>query len=401
MKSLAEWLAWSTELEAIYQEELGRSCWSDPHAFVNWTWHWSQGQSADWVRSEIRKTDEYLARHGGGANPALPPIPTPTPFPARPPSGARLIKVADPSEGPFPPRFYSYWSNAWLDERGSAVVFAGHVDGRARFWRVDLGSGHVTPAAAEVPFAGTTEGWSWNRDGSIHLIDGARLLLVNPFSGHQATVLDISGTHPGCRLWQAHAEGDAYCATVERITSSGPYERIGTVAQWQGQPRFFPAIGRLDESQLTGSWLVIKEERERDGSWRLDNRVINLATGQEAWVLDEAGALGHSDGEGGLLVGEDDQRGKCVAWHLASDARVDLLDTWNMGHVAYRGGRCIVSNETEIREVPVDGRHPVTTLVAHGAEVRDYDSQVRANLDPTGRVACYMANGSIYLLVIE
>jgi len=33
-----------------------------------------------------------------------------------------------------------------------------------------------------------------------------------------------------------------------------------------------------------------------------------------------------------------------------------------------------------------------TPLVAHGNVGIDYDSRVKANLDPTGRVACYMTN---------
>ena len=393
MKTLQEWLTWSRELEDIYHQELGRSAWGDPDAFVSWTWHRAQGRSAQWVREQIHNSSEARARQGVTE--------TSTPSAELPPiAGIGVIPVAGAADGPWHPRFYSYWSNALIEGDGIAWVFAGSMrDNRPKFFHVDLATRHVEARELNMPYHGTTEGWSWDREGWIHLLEGPRLRRVNPFDGQDHVVLDISDSHPGCRLWQSHSEGGTHCATVERIVADGPYERIGTIVSRDGAPRFVPATGTLDESALSGDWLIIKETRERDGHQRLDNRLINLATGEDRWVLDEAGALGHSDGEAGVVVGEDDFSGACVSWDLRTGAKSMLFPSWNMGHVSLRNGHCIVSNDTEIVRVNI-AAGGFTTLLQHGATVTDYDSQVRANLDPTGRVACYMANGAINLLVL-
>lgn len=397
MKTLQEWLAWADTLDAMYLRELGRSVFSDRQAFVNWTWHRAQGRDEAWVLAQIRNSTEWRVRHSPapsiiGEPGAITPIA----------GGWRVLKVADASEGPFHPRFYSYWSNAWINDRiGAAFVFAGNVDGQARFWRVNLATGAVQRLGPLVERRSTTEGWSWDAEGKILLCDGPRLYRVDPFTRAETVVFDISETHPGCRLWQSHSEGATHCATVERITESGPYDRIGTVVYRHGQQRFFSAGLRLDESMISGDWLIIKEERERDGRLRLDNRIIGLDEGLDYWINDEGGALGHSDGEHGIVVGENDNIGACVRWDMSNGAKATrLFDTWNLGHVSLRGERCIVSNTKAIGLVDLNGVAGVTVLVEHGGEGTDYDSQVRANLDPTGRVACYMANGSVYLLKV-
>lgn len=394
MKSLEQWLGFATWLDGVYLAELGRSCYSDPQAFVNWCWHWAGGQSEAWIVERIRESSEWQALHGGGGSAPLPVTPLP-PFDGQP----RVIKVADASEGPFHPRFYSYWSNAWVRDDGRVFVFAGSQQGHGpRLFSVDPATGrsHYEGAIMHA-YLGTTEGWSWDREGWIHHVEGARLLRSNPFTAEDNVVFDISGEHPRCRLWQSHSEGGTHCATIERITTSGPYERIGTVVYRDGVQRFFPATGLLDESMISGDWLVIKETRNRSGRAWLDNRVINLATGADYWINDEDGALGHSDGEGGIIVGEDDQQGACVVWdNIGGPPRI-LFRTWNMGHVSVRGGRCLLSDDHQLALVALDGSG-VTPILSHGVNVTDYDSQVRANLDPTGRAACYMAHGSIFVV---
>lgn len=398
MRTLEDWLAWGRELEAIYQAELGRSASCDPIAFTNWTFHRvMNGESIDWIRARIRESHEWKMRQQSGQPPEQPGQAPVT-------GSGRVIKVAGDD---FHPRFYSYWSNAYIQGE-SAFVFAGHRDGYPRFYKVNLATGESIPLMPGSPAGvsydlslvyvnSTTEGWSWDREGFIHWLDGPRLVRSNPFTGQNDVLLDISESHPGCRLWQSHSEGDTHCATVERIVADGPYQRIGTIARRGNTQHYFPAEGALDESQITGQWLIIKEARTRDGRARLDNRIVDLETGYSYWVPDEAGAFGHSDGEGGILFGEDDQQGACVRWDLRSGHRQKQFATWNMGHVSYRGERCIVSDDVSISEVTAEGKQ---SIIDHGVNVTDYDTQVRANLDPTGRVACYMANGRVYLLVL-
>lgn len=401
MKTLSDWLAWARQLEDIYQQELGRSCFSDPEAFVNWTWHRANGQTPGWIRERIRESDEWRERHAQ----APPPPPQPPPAAPRPPAQAgRVLKVTDGTDGEFHPRFYSYWSNAWVTPDGGVLVFAGGMDGRPRFWRVDMNSGSAERLGTLLRHTGTTEGWSWLPDGRIALVSGPELLHAHPFTGQQQVIADISAAHPGCRLWQSHSDGDVHCATVERITSSGPYERIGTLAVRHGEQMFYPATGVLDESQVCGDYLIIKETRHRNGRDRLDNRIVNLATGEDQWLLDEEGAVGHSDCWNGLLAGEDDQRGACVlhdldtigrTWGAVTQQRI-LFNTWRMGHLSFRAGALLNSSaDAYLHIVPLDGSGPVQ-FVEHGntGDPNDYDNQVRANLDPTGRVACWMSNAA-------
>lgn len=340
-------------------------------------------------------------RRSAPAPTLAPPIHVP-PMPPPLAAEARVIKVADASEGPWHPRMYSYWANAWVSTSGHVYVFAGHADGYPRLFTVHLALGRVERTEGVLPqYPGTTEGWSWDDVGTIHLTDDPRLLAADPFGRDESVLLDITDSHPGCRLWQAHVAGSAACATVERVVSDGPYPRVGTIARWHGRESFYPAEGRLDESQVTAhGWLVIKEERWRDAvGWRLDNRVVNLETGEDYWIRDEAGAVGHSDCEGDRLVGEDDHDGACVQWDLRARERRHLFPTWKMGHVSLRAGRCLLSDDERIALVDLE-TGAVTPVINHGEHVIDYDSQVRANLDPSGRVATYMAGGSIYLLVL-
>lgn len=386
MAELSTWIQASFDLEAIYRDELGRSVYSDQEAFVNWAWHrLDRGESLNWIRERIRESQEWREKHPGDSpapSPHTPPVVTIEP----PLEAGRVYQVTGPTDGTFHPRFYSYWSNAFIRD-GSAFVFAGHVDGRPRFFRVDLETGGVERLGALVGYGGTAEGWYWDRRGRLMLCDGPRLRRIDPFGRADDVVLDISDTHPGCRLWQAHSSDDGlvHSATVERITTDGPYQRIGTVASRPGWRTVFPSFGVLDESQVdrSGAYLIIKEDH--------DNRIITLATGETRTIRNAEGALGHSDCGHGFIVGEDDQIGACVWIDLQDLSDLRLFSTWNMGYVSVRGDRCLLSDRTHLSLVALDGSG-VTPVVAHGMVGEGYDFQVKANLDPTGRIACYMSN---------
>lgn len=323
---------------------------------------------------------------------------------SKPPSGptvpagaVRSIRVTDERDGDLVNRAYSYWPMCWLHGR-TATAFVGTADGRPRFFRVDLDTGHVERLGSLLGYGGTAEGWYFEVSGSVSLCDGPLLRRVNPFTGQDVVVMDIRSVHPDCRIWQAHSseDGQTHCATVERIVNDGPYQRIGTVAARHGSVQFFGANGVLDESQVTadGAYLVIKEDE--------DNRIVTLASGQERILRDADGALGHSDCGAGFMVGEDNQRGACVHVDLATLERRVLFETWNMGHVSVRANRCLLSNQTHLSLVALDGSG-VTPILEHGMSGSGYDFQVRANLDPTGHVACYLSNahGRLDLFLVE
>lgn len=321
------------------------------------------------------------------SEPPVPPAPT-VPIPAV--GAGRVIRVTDERDGELLPRMYSYWSNAVIIGL-HAFVFVGHAGGSPKFFDVDLVTGTVVRLGSPLPYLSEGEGWYWNIEGSLYLLEGPRLRIGNPFTGDDRVVFDISETHPGCRLWQAHSsdDGRVHSATVERIVSDGPYPRLGTVVVYEGRQMFFPGDGALDESQVDrgGEFLIIKEGD--------DNRIITLRSRETRRLSDADGAVGHSDCGDGFVVGEDNQHGACVLWDLRQPLtpgnRRTLFSTWNMGHVSVRGDRCLLSDGTHLSLVALDGSG-VTPLLEHGMTGGGYDAQVKANLDPSGRVATYMSN---------
>lgn len=417
--TLDQYFAARTILDRVYHEELGRDIYSDHDAFVNWVFHMrEEGADEAAIRNAIRDSDEWRAGHGGG----VPSSPSPSaPVPASPPAvgagrpaagGGRVIQVTDAGDGVFVNRGYSYWSQAWIS--GDVVyVFAGQAAGSPRFFRVALGSGQVDRLGPLIPHNSDGEGWYWDAAGWIYLLEGPRLRRVNPFTQEDVVVFDISEDHPGCELWQAHSsdDGRAHSATVRDAahpTPGGSYPNIGTIVYRDGQPIYFPAQGVLDESQITpdGVFLVIKEDD--------DNRIINLDTRETRHIADRERAIGHSDCGPGFVVGEADKPdpGACVYWDLRQPLTIErcrlLYLTTNMGHASYKAGRLLLSDAEALYDVALDGSGR-TRLISHAMVVTDqdraYDFQVFANLDPTGRVACYLTNNGtdrldVFLLVL-
>jgi hypothetical protein len=351
--------------------------------------------------------------------PGVAPAPVqPPPTPIVPPAGGglaagRLVRVTNEDDGQILNRIYSYgdWSNAVV--LGDAIyAFVGHADGRPRFFRVTPATGEIERLGSLLGYGGTGEGWGWTAAGDIRLCDGPRLRLVNPLTGRDDVVLDISAGHPGCRLWQAHSSDDlqTFSATVERIVAEGPYPRLGTFVSYRGEQRFYPPVlGALDESQVTpdGRFLIIKEGPSRQVT---HNRVITLATREERQIFDHERALGHSDCGVGFLIGEADKPdpGMCGIWEIGHPLTIDrfipVFPTLNMGHISVRGRVGLHSDHTWLNRIDIDARRR-TPLLAHGMMGSGYEFEVHANLSPCGRIGAYVSNVAgrfdLYLLGVS
>lgn len=331
---------------------------------------------------------------------------TPSPPAPRPSGGLRLVKVTDERDGELVNRGYSYWPQAWIkDAEGATYAFCGHADGNPRFFRVVDGGVNRLGPLLEGHYLGTGEGLYWSRDGRVHVCAGSQLRLVNPFTGAEELIYDASADgHPDWNLWQAHSsdDGQVHSATVRIPTPSGPYPAVGTLLVRGGAASFYPAEGELDESQVSsdGAYLLIKESH---GASDDDNRLVNLATGDVQRLTKAEGALGHSDCGASFAIGADRANGTCAYVSFTQRLRAGraLFQTWNMGHVSVKGGRCLLADATALSLVALDGSG-VTKLADHGMIGDDYDHQVMANLDLTGRVAAYLSNAAgrmdLYLL---
>lgn len=340
-----------------------------------------------WPKKKKKPTAE-----GTGWPPLVKPLPPP-------PGYFQPIRVTDDRDGELLNRGYAYWSTSHIGPDGLVTLFVGHTDGRPKFFRVNLQTGQVERLGAMLGYQGTSEGWYYLADGYVYLCDGPRLRRVDPFTGDDHVVLDISSIRDGCRLWQPHSDstGIVHSATVEQIVSEGAYPRLGTVVSRRGEVMLFAAEGLLDESHLdaSGQFLIIEENN--------GNRIIDLSTRDEQQLSNADGALSHVDCGQGFMVGEDDQRGACTYLDLRTVGRRVLFETWAQGVVSVKGGRCLVTDATHVKAVALDGSG-VTRLAAHGMVGSGYDFTCRASLDPTGRVATWLSNGAgrmdLYLLAV-
>jgi hypothetical protein len=329
---------------------------------------------------------------------APPPAPAPNPPDVRPPSGSggfaldRLVCITAGLPYEAINRGYAYWSQAVI--MGSDIyTFAGMKDGAVHFFRVSTG-GRVEHLGPLLPYGGEGEGWYFDAQAWVYLLDGPRLRRVNPFTGEDRVIFSVEEIHPGCDLWQAHSsdDGQTHSATVRDAAHPDPngrYPYIGTVVFRRGRQDFFDAHGDLDESTVSGdgTFVIIQENN--------DNRVINLQSRETRTILDRERALAHVDTGPDFMIGEADKPdpGACVIWNLRDLNRGPriLFLTTGMGHVSVRNSVCLVSDDTHLSLVSLDGGSFVPFL-RHGMIGNDYDHQVMANLDPSGRICAFMSN---------
>jgi hypothetical protein len=414
--TLDDWFDVARGIKAFYESPEGlqrqRGDFEVPE-LANWLYHWrEEGHDLNWIRQAIRDDQGGEWRHKHPDADESPIIDLPVENEPTDPIhvSMRVIPVTDASSGEFLNRGYSYWPAAFV-VGSHAYVFVGHKDLHPRFFDVDLINATVVPLGPRTGFTSEGEGMYWDDTGHVYILDGSRLMRTSPLDQHAAEVVfDISempGIPAGCDLWQPHSsdDGRVHSATVrdaQHPEEGGRYPYIGTVVYRLGHKEFYPAVGKLDESQIdnTGRMLIIKETLD-DG---LSNRIIDLATRQTQVLRKADGAVGHSDCGPMLLIGEwsppaGPEHGQCVKLDLSQPLtpgrRMELFASWNVGHISYRNGRCLRSDEKYLSLVGMNGEG-VTPIFEHGMVVKDannaYNFQVFANLDHSGRVAAFMSN---------
>lgn len=327
----------------------------------------------------------HEASHGHPDPPPTPDPPTPGPTPGPVPKfDFKVIPITDDTQGYIPRREYSYWAHACVIGDTTYVLTCAS-DGHPKFFRVDA-AGNVTSMGPMVGYTGEGEGWYFDRQGRLYIIQGPQLHRVNPFNGQDEVVFDISDKYGNHNLWQAHSsdDGNTHCATV-RENSNDFNPHVATVIAQGNRKTYVPAMGKQDESHITadGGFCIIEEDD--------NNRIVSVKTGAEQLILDGDGALSHIDCGPGYMVGEDNIHG--VAWKidLPSLQRTPLEQTWGMGHVSVQNNRCLLSNQSSLMWMDLNG-NGLTHVLDHGMVGSGYDYQVKANLDPTGSVAVYMTN---------
>jgi len=155
----------------------------------------------------------------------------------------------------------------------------------------------------------TGEGWyfSATEPHTLYVNSNARLLRYDVVTQQSELVFDVTTLlGSGHYIWQIHSSANdlVHSATVR---NSANYAMLGCIVYQEatGQHKYFPTYGNFDECQIdkSGEWLLIKENL--DGADGEDNRIINVATGNERILLDRAGAAGHSDMGFGYMIAAD------------------------------------------------------------------------------------------------
>jgi hypothetical protein len=240
-------------------------------------------------------------------------------------------------------------------------------------------------------------------------------------------------------IWQFHSSNDdrVHSATLKDASN---YADLGCFAYREDTNQFFyyPQKGlQYDECQIdkSGRWLVIKEKTGLDPKSEVDDRIIDLQTGNERDLLDVNGAGGHSDNGYGVMLAADNynpQPGAVRLWDFNLDMHggepvasvpgqgllVSQTTNWaaDVGHVSFVNARSDIpisqqyacSSQASRQDLPranellcwrLDGSLQtlvvapnITDLNASGGGTDDYWKLPKANVDFSGQYMIWTAN---------
>ena len=274
----------------------------------------------------------------------------------------------------------------------------------------------------------SVEGWyfSARMPHALYMMDGSKLVRYDVMTRQFSTVFDAATwLGGGIFLWQTHSSGDDG-VHIGTIRSSSTSAMLGCAAyrETTGQFLYFPARGILDECHLdkSGRWMVMLDNVDRANGE--DNRIIDLVTGTETLLMDQAGAAGHADMGYGYMVAEDNWApvpGAIRMWKLdqtpLSGQLVYSTTDWgaDVGHIAHGNAVAGVapeqqyvcsSNATRIdaprsneivcyrldtsQDVAVVA--PVMTDLDASGGGDDYSQRPKGNLDVTGKYFIWTSN---------
>lgn len=344
---------------------------------------------------------------------------------------------------------YSYWRNT-NNHVGSDTMYI--------FLTMDRNRGgagptlfsynKVTDAVANLgPLFDSSTRWSWaNGNGWYFSATQPTKLYVNYWGDSTlfrydvlshtfdqvldvASRTDIFGSNRYIVQFHSSADDDVHSATLRDKATDAD---LGCFAYRESTNSFFyyPQLGyNYDECQIdkSGRWLLIKEKTGIDPTSDIDNRIIDLSTGQETDLLDRNGAGGHSDDGYASMVAADNanpQPGAMRAWQFGPLSSGQLVyytnswNTWGPQHISFAHARSDLalnqqyvcgsgarpaSNGVEANNVlcfRLDGSFDVLvvapvmtdTSIVMSSGCDDYCMQPKGNLDITGQYFIWTSN---------
>ena len=247
--------------------------------------------------------------------------------------GVRVTNASDCGGQDCVDMIYSYWRNMSNSAGSNTMyIFIGLDRNRGGQGPTLFSYDKTTDALTEVgPMFAASSPYSWNSaEGwyfshgmptKVYMQSGSKLMRYDVLSKTLETVFDSTTAYPGTVIHQTNSsnDDDVHSATLE---NSSTYAVMGCIAYKASTAQFYyyPAQGKFDECQIdkSGRYLVIKEKLPQDtcASCDEDNLVIDLQTGTQTVLLDQAGAGGHSDLGYGMQVATDNWNNYANAWRL-------------------------------------------------------------------------------------
>jgi hypothetical protein len=366
--------------------------------------------------------------------------------------GIRITNSTDCAGQDCVDMIYSYWRNMSNSAGSNTLyIFIGLDRNRGGQGPTLFSYDKTTDALTEVgpmfaassPYSwNSAEGWyfSYGMPSKVYLQSGSQLLRYDVLAKTMETVFDSTTAYPNTVIHQTNSsnDDDVHSATLEDATSYAPLGCMAYKASTK-QFYFYPTTGSFDECQIdkSGRYLVIKEKLPQDtcASCDEDNLIVDLQTGIQTALLDQAGAGGHSDMGYGAQVAADNWNNYANAWRVWSFAQSPLSgglvyhdNDWNAfapSHVSWENASATVpvaqqyacggsANSTGTaygNEVVCFMLNPVaaasqqrlvvapvmTDLNAAGGNVTcpsctDYAKDPKGNIDPTGQYFFWVSN---------
>jgi hypothetical protein len=322
----------------------------------------------------------------------------PAPYSTR---GVRITTASDCGGQDCVDMIYSYWRNMSNSAGGNTMyLFIGLDRNRGGQGPTLFSFDKTTETLTEVgpmfpsssPYSwNSAEGWyfSYGMATKIYLPSGSRLLRYDVLSHAMETVFDSTTQYPNTVIKQANSsnDDDVHSATLE---DAGSYQTLGCVAYKVSTQQFFyyPAQGKFDECQVdkSGRYLLIKEKLPADtcASCDEDNVFVDLQTGVQTVLMDQAGAGGHSDMGYGSYVAVDNWNNYANAWRV-----------WNLGQTPLAGGLTYHDNDwssfspSHVSFENANPNLPLSQQYACGSGA-NRTSSPRAN-----EVICFLLDGSL------
>ncbi len=214
---------------------------------------------------------------------------------------------------------YAYWRNM-NNHVGSneILVFLGLTKSRGgsgpTLFRYNKTTDQVTKVAplfdsSHALSNASGEGWYFSASlpTKLYLNQGSRMYRYDVISKQFETVFDVAPQYGSDKyIWQMHSSNDdlVHTATL-RSTSNGAMLGCVIYREATKQFLFYTRLGTFDECHIdkSGRYLMILDNT--DGQYDVENRFIDLQTGAETRILDQNGAVAHSDMGYGYVVGAD------------------------------------------------------------------------------------------------